>query len=144
MPPRSLPSLFLFSFVLLFFAWAFCATPASAQWIPLNPVKEVQAQPDGALFALQTGYLRFQIDSDSIVHVVYSLDREVPQRQDFLIIKRAWPKTDFSLHTEDATVITLSTSQLKIEVNRADSSLIFYDASGHKLAQENSRTLTPI
>jgi alpha-D-xyloside xylohydrolase len=143
MPSRSLSSLFLFSFALLFFALAFCAGPATAQWIPLNPVKEVQAQPDGALFALQTGYLRFQIDSDSIVHVVYSLEREVPRREDFLIIKKAWPKTDFSVHTEDAKVVALTTSQLKIEVNRADSSLIFYDAAGRKLAQENSRSLTP-
>src|SRR5271163_2150473 len=120
MPSRSLSSLFLFFFALLFFALAFCAAPASAQWIPLNPVKEAQLQPDGALFALQTGYLRFQINSDSIVHVVYSLEQEVPQRQDFLVINKTWPKADFSLHTEDAKVITLSTSQLKIEVNRAD------------------------
>jgi alpha-D-xyloside xylohydrolase len=137
MPSRNVSLIFSFSLL------AFCAAQASGQWIPLNPIKEVRARPDGALFALQTGYLRFQIDSDSIVHVVYSLEREVPQRQDFLIIKKTWPKTDFSLQTEDAKVITLSTSQLKIEVNRADSSLVFYDAAGHKLAQETSRTLTP-
>jgi alpha-D-xyloside xylohydrolase len=143
MPSRTLSSLFSAPLVALFLALAFCTAPASAQWLPLNPVKEVQVQPDGALFALQTGYLRFQIDSDSIVHVVYSLEPQVPERQDFLIIKKAWPKTDFSLHTEDAKVVTLSTSQLKIEVNRADSSLLFYDAAGHKLSQENSRSLTP-
>jgi len=143
MPSRIFFSVFSYSSAALFFALTFFTAPASAQWIPLNPVKEVQIQPDGALFALQTGYLRFQIDSDSIVHVVYSLEKEVPRREDFLIIKKAWPKTDFSLHTEDAKVVTLTTSQLKIEVNRADSSLIFYDAAGHKLAQETSRTLTP-
>jgi alpha-D-xyloside xylohydrolase len=143
MPYRTLSSVFSFLSVALLLSLTFCAAPASPQWTPVNPVKEAQAQPDGALFELQTGYLRFQIDSDSIVHVVYSLEREVPQREDFLIVKKTWPKTDFSLHTEDVRVITLSTSQLKIEVNRADSSLIFYDAAGHKLAQENSRTLTP-
>jgi alpha-D-xyloside xylohydrolase len=143
MPSRTLTSVFSFFSVALFLALAFCAAPAAAQWIPLNPVKEVQAQPDGALFALQSGYLRFQIDSHSIVHVVYSLEPKVPQREDFLIIQKTRPKTDFTLHTEDPKVITLSTSQLKIDVNRADSSLIFYDAAGNKLAQENSRTLTP-
>ena len=142
MPSHTLSSGFLVSLAALFLALTFCSVPASAQWLALNPVKEVQVQPDGALFELQTGYLRLQVDSDSIVHIVYSLEAQVPERQDFLILKKAWPKTDFSLHTEDAKVVTLSTSQLKIEVNRADSSLIFYDDSGHKLAQENSRSLT--
>src|SRR5437762_8875445 len=99
-----------------------CPRPAVAQWLPLNHVSEVQLQPNGALFTLQSGYLRLQVDSDSIVHVVYSLEKEVPTRQDFLIKKTSWPKTSFSLHTEDAKVVSLSTSQLKIEVNRADSS----------------------
>jgi alpha-D-xyloside xylohydrolase len=125
-------------------ALTFGPFPALAQWIPLDPVKEVLAQPDGALFTLQSGWLRFQVDSDSIVHVIYSLEKEVPTRQDFLIKKTSWPKTDFALNTEDAKVVTISTSRLKIEVTRADSSIIFYDAAGHKLAQENTRTLTPV
>ena len=125
-------------------ALAFGSFPALAQWFPIDPVKEVVAQPDGALFTLQSGWLRFQVDSDSIVHVMYSLEKEVPARQDLLITKTSWPKTDFSLHTEDAKVVTISTSRLKIEVTRGDSSIIFYDAAGHKLAQENTRTLTPV
>jgi alpha-D-xyloside xylohydrolase len=125
-------------------ALAFGPFPALAQWLPLDPVKEVLAQPDGALFTLHSGWLRFQVDSDSIVHVIYSLEKQVPARQDFLIKKTSWPKTDFSLHTEDAKVVTISTSRLKIEITRADSSIIFYDAAGHKLAQENTRTLTPV
>src|SRR5205814_8855685 len=136
----SLNGLLLF----LVLAVTLCPQPAVAQWLPLNHVSEVQLQPNGALFTLQSGYLRLQVDSDSIVHVVYSLEKEVPTRQDFLIKKTSWPKTSFSLHTEDAKVVSLSTSQLKIEVNRSDSAITFYDALGHKLAQENSRTLTPI
>ena len=129
---------------LFILALAFEPFPALAQWLPLDPVKEVVAQPDGALFTLQSGWLRFQVDSDSIVHVIYSLEKEIPARQDFLITKTSWPKTDLSLHTEDAKVVTISTSRLKIEVTRADSSIIFYDAAGHKLTQENTRTLTPV
>ena len=100
-----------------------CAQLASAQWVPLNPVREVVAEPSGVLFTLQTGYLRFQIDSDAIVHVVYSMDKELPPRQDFLLLKKTWPKIDFSLHTEDAKVVSVTTSLLKIEVTRADSSI---------------------
>jgi alpha-D-xyloside xylohydrolase len=114
-----------------------------AQWLPLNPVKSVEPQADGAFLGLENGYVRFQVCSDSIVHIIYSLERDVPKRTDFLITKTSWPKTNFSLHSEDPKVISLTTANLKIEITRADSSIIFYDAGGHKLTQENSRTLTP-
>jgi alpha-D-xyloside xylohydrolase len=116
--------------------------PLCAQWIPANPVKMAEVQPDGALIALQTGYLHFQVCSDSIVHVVYGLEREVPTHPDFLIVKTAWPKAQFSFHLDDPKVLTLTTSQLKITVNREDSVVTFYDAAGHQLSQESSRTLT--
>jgi alpha-D-xyloside xylohydrolase len=114
-----------------------------AQWVPLNPVDAVEPQADGVVLVLGTGFLRFQVCSDSIVHVVYSLERNVPQHPDFMIVKQSWPHADFSLHSDDPKLITLSTPRLKIEVIRADSSIIFYDSSGHKLTQENTRTLTP-
>jgi alpha-D-xyloside xylohydrolase len=114
-----------------------------AQWVPLNPVNAVDPQPDGVVLVLQNGFLRFQVCSDSIVHVVYSIEREVPQHPDFLITKKSWPKAEFAIHTDDPKLITLTTARLKIEVTRADSSIIFYDAAGQKLTQENTRTLTP-
>ena len=117
--------------------------PSFSQWLPLNPVKSVEPQSDGALLVLEEGYLRFQVCTQSVVHVTYSLERKVPKRADFLVIKDTWPKADFVLHSDDPKVITLTTSSLKIEITRADSSIIFFDSAGHKLTQENSRTLTP-
>jgi len=119
-------------------------SPLAAQWIPLNPVSAVEPQSDGALLVLKTGFLRFQVCSDSMIHVVYSLDRSIPHRADDLVIKKSWPKVDFMLRTDDPKIVTLGTARLKIEIARADSSMIFYDASGRKLTQENSRTLTPV
>jgi len=120
-----------------------CSSSLLAQWVPANPVKGVEPQADGALLVLENGYLRFQVCSDSIVHITYSLERDIPKRTDFLITKTTWPKTEFAIHSEDAKVIALVTSNLKIEITRADSSLVFSDASGRKLAQETTRTLTP-
>jgi alpha-D-xyloside xylohydrolase len=113
------------------------------QWVATNPVNAVEPQADGVVLVLTTGFLRFQVCSDSIVHVVYSLERSAAARRDILVIQNAWPKAEFSLHSDDPKVITLSTAQLKIEVERADSSIVFYDSAGHKLTQENTRTLTP-
>lgn len=126
---------FGFSFLLL-------APFLCAQWLPLNPVHQVDKEPDGATLALETGYLRLQVYSDSIVHIIYSMERPLPERPDFLVIKRSWPHPDFALQ-DDPKALTLTTSRLKIVITRADSSIVFYDAAGHKLTQENTRTLTP-
>jgi alpha-D-xyloside xylohydrolase len=126
-----------------FFAFA-AASPLAAQWIPLNPVASVEQQSDGALLVLKTGFLRFQVCSDSIVHVVYSLERTVPERPDYLVVKKSWPHSEFTLRIDDPKIVTLSTARLKIQITRADSSVIFYDSAGRKLTQENSRTLTPV
>jgi alpha-D-xyloside xylohydrolase len=115
-----------------------------SQWLPLNPAKSVESLPDGARIQLDNGFLRFQVCSDSIVRVVYSLEREAQGHPDFLVIKKDWPKVAFTLRTDDPKLITLTTSQLRIEITRADSSLLFYDANGRKLTQENTRTLTPV
>jgi alpha-D-xyloside xylohydrolase len=121
------------------------AAPALfAQWVPLNPVHSVEPKSDGALLVLHDGFLRFQVCSDSIIHVVYSLERDVPQREDYLIVKKSWTKSEFKLATDDAKLITLTTPRLKIEITRADSSIVFYDSAGRRLAQENTRTLTPV
>jgi alpha-D-xyloside xylohydrolase len=128
---------------LLLLAFFAAAPSLKAQWVPLNPVAAAEAEPDGVVLLLHSGFLRFQVCSDSIVHVVYSIERRVPERTDFLVTKKSWPKVDFSLHSDDPKLITLSTSRLKIEIARADSSIIFYDSSGRKLTQENTRTLTP-
>ena len=125
----------------LFFAVTF---PAVGQWVPLNPVKSVETQPDGVVLVLENGYLRFQVCTESVVHVVYSLERTVPERVDFLVIKKSWPKAEFSVNKDDAKLVTLKTAKLKIEVTRADSSIVFFDVDGNRLAAETSHTLTAV
>jgi alpha-D-xyloside xylohydrolase len=142
---RPISLLHAYKYIALLFFLLFLAAPAPvvAQWVPLNPVQAVGLEPDGALLVLRSGFLRFQVCSDSIVHVVYSVEREALPHPDFLVAKKSWPKSEFSLETNDPKLITLTTSRLKIEITRADSSIIFYDSAGRKLTQENTRTLTP-
>jgi alpha-D-xyloside xylohydrolase len=142
---RPISFLHAYKYIALLAILCFMATasPLQAQWVPLNPVQAVSTESDSAVFVLETGFLRFQVCSDSVIHVVYSLERDVPQHPDNLVIKQPRSKYDFTLHIDDPKVITLTTSKLKIEITRADSSIIFYDSAGHKLTQENTRTLTP-
>ncbi len=128
----------------LSFIFLFACDLAAAQWLPRNAVREAERVRDGALVTMETGYLRFTICSESIVHVVYSLERDVAKHPDFLVINNVWPKTEFSFQGSDSKTVTLSTSALKIEIAKADGSVIFYDSARHKLTQENTRTLTPV
>jgi alpha-D-xyloside xylohydrolase len=120
------------------------AIPAHSQWLPLNPVRDEEQTPDGAELKLLNGYLQFQVCSDSIVRVTFSLEKEVPQRPDLILVKTSWPKANFTLNTTDEKIITLATAQIKIVIDRANSSLVFQDSAGKKIAQEDSRTLNPV
>jgi hypothetical protein len=123
----------------------FAVAPAlQAQWIPLNPVKSADPLPDGLLLTLENGYLRLEVCSDSIIHVVYSLDRTLPARTDVLVVKKDWAKAAFTVHSDDPKLLRLATSELTLEVSRADSIVVFYDSARHRLTQENTRTLTPV
>ena len=131
----------LIGFAVLFL---FLATRSTAQWIPPNAVKGVEPQTHGAVLVLENGYLRFQVCTESMVHVVYSLERALAERPDFLVIRKSWPNAEFSVTSDDANLVTLKTAKLKIEVTRADSSIVFFDAEGKRLAAETSHTLTPV
>ena len=117
---------------------------ARSQWVPGNAVSNVQQQADGALLQLEHGYLRFRVCTDSIVRVTFSLEAAVPEHADFLVVKTAWPHTAFTLETADPKTVTLSTARLKIVIGREDSAVQFLDAAGKTLAQESSRSLTPV
>src|SRR5271163_2867429 len=91
---RPISFLHAYKYIALFAVLVFmaAASPLQAQWVPLNPVTSVDQQPDGVVLVLQTGFLRFQVCSDSIVRVIYSIEREVPQRADFLVIRNPGSK----------------------------------------------------
>jgi alpha-D-xyloside xylohydrolase len=122
----------------------FSTTPARGQWIPLNPVQSVEQTPDGVELKLLNGYLHFQVCTESIVRVTFSLEKGVPQHPDLILVKTSWPKANFTLNTADEKLITLATPQIKIVIDRANSALVFQDATGKKIAQEDTRTLTPV
>src|SRR5438128_1821388 len=129
--------------LLLLAVCGFSAPPMTSQWLPLNPVQSVEPRPDGVLLVLASGYLRLDVCSNSIVRVLYALQRTPSSHPDFLVIKKSWPAPEFALQTDHPKSIILTTNSLRIEVSRENSSIVFYDSAGHKLAQENTRTLIP-
>jgi len=106
-------------------------------------VVSVQKESDGVRFTLQTGVLRLQICSGSIIRVRYSPAESVPNHPDLVVIKENWPAAKWEMgETNDA--ITLSTSEIKAVVSRKDSSVTFQDASGKALFQQTEASMTPV
>ncbi len=115
---------------------------ASAQWEPLNPVAAVHQHKDAIVFTMQTGTLKIQVCSDSIIHILYSATASFPERQDYVVTKASWPGAPFTIQsTDDDTTIT--TAKLKVVVTRKDGAITYNDLEGHKLVQEGTRKLTP-
>ena len=131
-------------FLLLFFVAGTLLCPwANAQWTPMNPVKSVQQQTDGALFELASGFLKIEVCSDTVIHVLYSPTSSFSHKPKYVVIKESWPATKWSMQSSDQAV-TLSTARLRIVVTKRDSAVSFADASGNALVQEASRKLTPV
>lgn len=122
--------------------WFFFPTFLRAQWTPLNPVRDVQQQPDGAVFSMGTGTLKIQICSESVIRVLYSPTATFPQRSDYVVLKPIWPAPKWAMQSTDDAVV-LSTSRLKLTVTRKDAAIAYADANGNPLVQEASRSLAP-
>jgi alpha-D-xyloside xylohydrolase len=133
---------FVASFLLSLFICLFCAATAQAQWKAMNPVRNIQQQADGVLFAMETGTLKVQVCSDSVIHVLYSPTATFPKRTDFVVTKETWPAAQWTTQSTDDAV-TLSTALLKVTVTRKDGAINYAEVNGGPLVQESSRSLTP-
>ena len=119
------------------------AASALAQWAPMNPVTAVKQHPDGVLFAMQTGTLKLQVCTDSIIRVRYSATATFSDRPDYVITKTSWPETKWIMQSSDDAV-TLTTSRLVVTVTRKDGGITYRDLEGKQLLQEATRKLTPV
>jgi alpha-D-xyloside xylohydrolase len=126
-----------------FFLTAILISSASAQWTPRNPVKSFQKQADGVVFTMQTGTLKVLVCSDSIIHVLYSATASFNEHPDFVVLKKDWPATQWTVDSTDNDV-TISTAQLKVVVTRMDGAITYREPDGQQIVQEATRKLTPV
>ncbi len=119
------------------------AGSAWAQWTPMNPVTSLQRQTDGIVLPLQTGVLKLQVCSDSIIRVRYALTAAFPEAADPVVVKSSWSPTRWSV-AEAGDLITLATERMSVVIDRKDSSLSYKSLDGKSLVQEASRKLMPV
>ncbi len=124
-------------------ALAACAPHLFCAQVPALP-KTVSRQPDGIEARLPDGYLHLQVCGDSILHVVYSPQHEIPARVDFILARTTWAPVAFRLDATDSNTLALATAKLKVLVDLTDGSLTFQDASGQTIAYDHAHTLQPV
>jgi alpha-D-xyloside xylohydrolase len=116
--------------------------PAAAQWIPANPVTGVQKQSDGATLAMQTGALKLQVCTDSIIHILYSPTATFPKRKELVVTKDSWAPVNWKLDSNEKAV-TITTDSLQIHVAKQDGSVNYTDLAGKRLLSEGPKQMTP-
>ena len=116
---------------------------ALAQWTPLNPVVSFEKQTDGVQFKQQTGTLKVQVCSPSVIRVLFSATDSIPQEPQYVIIKKDWAPTQWQMASTDKDV-TITTPALKITITKADGAITYRDSNGQQLVQEASRKLMPV
>src|SRR5581483_426784 len=119
-----------------------CSIDASAQWIPANPVTGVEKQADGVLFTMQTGALKLQVCTDSIIHILYSPAWPPAKRPDYVITKTEWMPVPWTMQAAGEDV-TLTTARLKVSVDRKDGVIRYSNLTGKVLLTEGPKEMTP-
>src|SRR5450432_2331244 len=125
---------------LFFFAFVSCA---HAQWERMNAVTAVHWSKKDVVFTQQTGRMKIQVCSDTVLHIVYTTMPSFPGREDYVITKKSWAGAAFTVQsTDDETTIT--TGALRVVVARKDGAITYNNLEGLKLVQEGTRKLMPV
>jgi len=125
---------------LFFFAFV---SSAHAQWERMNAVTAVHWSKKDVVFTQQTGRMKIQVCSDTVLHIVYTTMPSFPGREDYVITKKSWAGAAFTVQsTDDETTIT--TGALRVVVARKDGAITYNNLEGLKLVQEGTRKLMPV
>ena len=104
---------------------------ALGQWNAPNPVASFEKLADGLEVLQKLGVLRLEVKAEDVLHVRYSpLGVVVPERaSDGVVEKKTWPGAAFEVSSDEKT-ITLSTSRLKVIVERESGALHYIGLDG--------------
>ena len=118
------------------------ATPA----IPATPVApaRIGPQPDGLTLHLDSGDLRIQLLSDSVVRVAFARSASFFTRASLDVLPQASLTTGWKLAESHASFV-LTTAKLHVIVTRSSGAVSFADLAGRPILSESagSRTLEP-
>ena len=118
---------------------------AVSQWNQPNPVVSFNKQAKGIEIQQKNGVLKLEVDAPDVLHVTYSptgTDTQV-RPSDHVIIKQDWPGASFDV-TANEKAITLTTSKLKVAIERETGAIHYDGPDGKPLTTEAYRSLRPV
>jgi alpha-D-xyloside xylohydrolase len=126
-----------------YLAFILLSAVAHAQWTLPNPVLDSHKSQHGVLLNMKSGTLRLEVCSAAMIHLAYSPTASFPDKPNPVIIKTAWPETEWVLQ-ETTDAILLATHELRASVDRKTGSITYSDAAGHVLLHDDSKTMVPV
>lgn len=115
--------------------------------LPLSPVLAAvtasQKLSDGAQYAVDGGTLRIQFWSPEIVRVTYATSNQLPDIRSLAVVAK--PDKTGLKQSENDQSHALSSSNLKVRIDKATGAVSFFDAADHLIVKESAqgRKMTP-
>ncbi|TSD67360.1 DUF4968 domain-containing protein [Inquilinus sp. KBS0705] len=95
----------------------------------------------GITFKLDKGLMQINICKADIVEVKYTMLGAFNDKPS-LVVNNNWPQAIAYTVTDNGTDITITTSRLKLKVNKATNAITYFDTTGHVITSEASSNKT--
>jgi alpha-D-xyloside xylohydrolase len=109
---------------------------------PMSPPTSAAYSVDlhGLTLTLSTGLVRLDVCQDDIIRIQYTTASSLPDKTS-LSVNASWGTPAFCV-SEDAGVVTVTTTRLKAEVSVSSGAITYTDPDGAVILAEDSKSLT--
>jgi alpha-D-xyloside xylohydrolase len=104
-------------------------------------IVSVRKDRDGISLKMNSGMLKLQVFSETVIRVLYTSENSLPQTKSFSVIAQPTHTPWRILETSD--LVRLRTGALEVRVDRLTGVVKFYDRNGNAILVEGQRSLTP-
>ncbi|KXA92759.1 hypothetical protein AKJ65_07100 [candidate division MSBL1 archaeon SCGC-AAA259E19] len=95
----------------------------------------MKEQDDGIVLETNKGNLKLQVINESIIRTVYSYQDSFSDPERWMILPQSMDETDWSIEEEE-NYYQLTTSELKLEIDKNTSAFTWRDSDGKLLVEE--------
>jgi len=108
--------------------------------VNVNPanaaIKSYNTEADGVTFALDKGLMKIKICRDDIIEVKYTVFDEFSKKESLVVNNKWLTKTSFKV-TEAKGSVIITTTKLKLVINKATNAITYFDKNGHIITTED-------
>ncbi len=121
----------------------YCPAILMLVFISVNPVsakiKSYKKDADGVTFVLDKGAMKIKICRDDIIEVKYTAFNTFNEKQSLVVNNKWLTKPGFKV-TADNRTITITTSKLKLTIDKASNAITYFDSLGHIITAEDKQS----